>query len=126
MVPEWVITTRLDLIVLEEVAITSLQVQTAIRAICPRFYVSNFLEGPMTYIKKQKKGFTLIELLVVITIIGVLTSLFVLIGAKFIVSSIGNSKAYYSLVALVPALLFVPIMSAFRGFFQGRKTTAGI
>lgn len=54
-----------------------MQVQTVIRAICPRFYVSNFLEGPMTYIKKQKKGFTLIELLVVITIIGVLTSLFV-------------------------------------------------
>src|SRR5699024_7179089 len=52
---------------------------------------------------------------------GVLTSLFVLFNAREIVISIGNENAYYSLVALVPALFFVPIMSAFRGLFQGRK-----
>ena len=52
---------------------------------------------------------------------GILTSLFVAIGAKPIVDSLGNSNAYYALVALVPALLFVPIMSAFRGFFQGSQ-----
>ncbi|WFA07737.1 polysaccharide biosynthesis protein [Tissierella sp. Yu-01] len=55
---------------------------------------------------------------------GILTSLFLLISAKSIVENIGNSNAYYALIALVPALLFVPIMSAFRGFFQGRKTMA--
>ena len=53
---------------------------------------------------------------------GILTSLFVSISAKSIVASIGNPNAYFSLIALVPALFFVPIMSAFRGFFQGRKT----
>jgi stage V sporulation protein B len=53
---------------------------------------------------------------------GILTSLFVLIGGKTIVKYIGNTNAYYALIALVPALLVVPIMSAFRGFFQGRKT----
>ena len=52
---------------------------------------------------------------------GILTSLFVLIAAKPIVESIGNPNAYYSFIALVPALFFVPIMSAFRGLFQGRQ-----
>ncbi len=52
---------------------------------------------------------------------GILTSLFVLIAAKPIVESIGNPNAYYSFIALIPALFFVPIMSAFRGLFQGRQ-----
>lgn len=54
-------------------------------------------------------------------IAGVLTSLFVLINARGIVESLGNPNAYYALIALVPALFFVPIMAAFRGFFQGRQ-----
>lgn len=53
---------------------------------------------------------------------GVLSSLFIFFGAESIVESVGNNNAYYSLIALVPALFFVPIMSSFRGFFQGRKT----
>ncbi|HLS52739.1 MAG TPA: polysaccharide biosynthesis protein [Tissierellaceae bacterium] len=56
-----------------------------------------------------------------LTIGGLLSSLFVLFMAEDIVRSIDNINAYYSLVALVPALFFVPIMAAFRGFFQGRK-----
>ena len=52
-------------------------------------------------------------------IAGVLTSLFVFFTADTIVERLGNSNAYYALIALVPALLLVPIMSAFRGFFQG-------
>jgi len=55
-------------------------------------------------------------------IAGILTSLFVFANAKNIVISWGNEDAYYSLIALVPALFFVPIMSAFRGYFQGRQT----
>lgn len=54
-------------------------------------------------------------------IAGVLTSIFVLFNAKSIVESLGNPNAYYSLVALVPALFFVPIMAAYRGFFQGTQ-----
>lgn len=53
---------------------------------------------------------------------GILTSMFVFINAKGIVERLGNTNAYYSLIALVPALLFVPIMAAFRGYFQGRQT----
>ncbi len=54
-------------------------------------------------------------------IAGVLTSMFVFINAESIVASSGNPNAYYSLIALVPALFFVPIMAAFRGYFQGRQ-----
>ncbi len=50
---------------------------------------------------------------------GILTSIFIFFGAEFIVNRIGNSNAYYSMIALVPALFFVPIMSSFRGYFQG-------
>lgn len=53
---------------------------------------------------------------------GILTSVFIGFGARTIVESVGNANAYYSLIALVPALFFVPIMSSFRGFFQGSKT----
>ncbi|MFA5524696.1 MAG: polysaccharide biosynthesis protein [Tissierellales bacterium] len=55
---------------------------------------------------------------------GIITSLFVFLAAGPIVNLIGNSKAYYSLIAMTPALFFVPIMSAFRGYFQGRQTMA--
>lgn len=53
---------------------------------------------------------------------AVFTSLFVYISAENIVEIQGNKNAYYALVALVPALFFVPIMSAFRGFFQGSQS----
>ncbi|MBS4537590.1 polysaccharide biosynthesis protein [Clostridium sp. D2Q-11] len=52
---------------------------------------------------------------------GILTSSFVFIGAKFIADKVGNSNSYYAMLALAPALLFTPIMSAFRGYFQGRQ-----
>lgn len=52
---------------------------------------------------------------------GILTSIFVFFGAGYIVKVVGNTNAYYSLIAMTPALLFVPIMSAFRGYFQGRQ-----
>lgn len=53
---------------------------------------------------------------------SILTSLFVFITAEDIVEHLGNRNAYYALIALVPALFFVPIMSAFRGFFQGSQS----
>ncbi len=52
---------------------------------------------------------------------GIYTSLFVLFSAEQILHRIKNPNAYYALVGLVPALFFVPIMSAFRGYFQGRQ-----
>ncbi len=54
-------------------------------------------------------------------IAGLITSLIVFINADSIVKFLENENAYYSLIALGPALFFVPVMSAFRGFFQGRQ-----
>lgn len=52
---------------------------------------------------------------------GILTSSFVYFFSEQIVERLGNPNAYYALIALVPALLFVPIMASFRGFFQGHQ-----
>ena len=32
-----------------------------------------------------------------------------------------NPDAYYAMLAIAPALLFVPMMSSYRGYFQGKK-----
>lgn len=55
---------------------------------------------------------------------GILTSAFVFLFSDLIVERLGNSNAYYALIALVPALFFVPIMASFRGFFQGHQNMA--
>ncbi len=60
--------------------------------------------------------------LVGLVFLGLLTSMVIAFGAKSIVAYLGNDNAYYALIALVPALFFVPIMSAFRGFFQGSQS----
>ncbi len=52
-------------------------------------------------------------------LIGLVSSIFILLFARNIVTFIGFPGAYYSMVALVPALFFVPLLSAYRGFFQG-------
>lgn len=60
--------------------------------------------------------------LVGLVFLGLVTSMVIAFGAKSIVEYLGNENAYYALIALVPALFFVPIMSAFRGFFQGSQS----
>ncbi|RKD20917.1 stage V sporulation protein B [Caminicella sporogenes DSM 14501] len=56
----------------------------------------------------------------VLFIIGIITSSILFFGAGFYSKVIiKNPKAYYSTLAIAPALFFVPIMSAFRGYFQG-------
>ncbi len=52
-------------------------------------------------------------------LIGVVTSAAVFFGAKAIVDYLENPGAFYAMAAIAPALLFVPIMSVFRGYFQG-------
>ncbi|MEG1310767.1 MAG: polysaccharide biosynthesis protein [Romboutsia sp.] len=43
-------------------------------------------------------------------------------GADYIVNNIiKNPGAYNAMIAISPALLFVPVMSSYRGYFQGRK-----
>lgn len=53
---------------------------------------------------------------------GIIASAGVFFGAEYIVSvRLHNPKAYYAMIALSPALLIVPIMAAFRGYFQGHN-----
>lgn len=53
--------------------------------------------------------------------IGILSSAVLFFGAEQIVNSIGNPGAKYAMMTIAPALLFVPIMAAYRGYFQGMQ-----
>ena len=53
--------------------------------------------------------------------IGVVTALTCLLGGGAITSFIGNPNARLAVMATCPALLCVPIVSSFRGYFQGRQ-----
>ena len=54
-------------------------------------------------------------------ILGIVSSFVMFFGAKYFVKLINNPNAYWAMVALTPACFFVPVMSAFRGYFQGRQ-----
>lgn len=58
---------------------------------------------------------------VLMGIIGIVAFSAVFFGAKAIVSFAQNAGAYYALLAIAPALLFVPLMSVYRGYFQGMQ-----
>ncbi len=53
--------------------------------------------------------------------IGIVAFSIVFFGAGHIVSAVKNHNAYIVLIAIAPALLFAPIMSVFRGYFQGMQ-----
>jgi len=59
-------------------------------------------------------------------LIGLVSSVFVLIFARNLVSFLGFPGSYYSMIALVPALFAVPLLSAYRGFFQGSQNMTPI
>lgn len=51
--------------------------------------------------------------------IGISSSAVLFFGAGTIVDQLGNPGAELAMMSIAPALLFVPIMASFRGFFQG-------
>ena len=51
--------------------------------------------------------------------IGLVSAIILFAGAGLIVDYVGRPEAVYSMRAIAPALLFVPIMAAYRGYFQG-------
>ena len=59
--------------------------------------------------------------LTVLTITGLITSLLLYFGAGWLIDEhiVRDARAYYSLVALAPAIFFVTILSSYRGYFQG-------
>ncbi len=56
---------------------------------------------------------------VLLTIIGALGTAVLFFGARFLCS--GSPGSYLSIVTISPALLFIAILSAFRGYFQGHS-----
>ena len=54
-------------------------------------------------------------------IIGIISAAILFLGANSIVAYLGNPGAAFAMQAVAPALLFVPMMAAFRGYFQGSQ-----
>ena len=55
-------------------------------------------------------------------LLGIITFAIFFLSSKFLVMHVFHAPhAYYSMLAIAPALLFVPVMSAFRGYFQGHQ-----
>lgn len=52
-------------------------------------------------------------------VIGLIFTLIMFVGARLFSDLIGNSRAYYSILVLSPAVLFVALMCAYRGYYQG-------
>lgn len=53
--------------------------------------------------------------------IGLLSFAVCYFGGEWITTKFGNPEAAFAVKAISPALLFVPLFSAFRGYFQGRQ-----
>ena len=51
--------------------------------------------------------------------LGVVAFSIFFFGAELIVNLLKNPGAYYAMLSIAPALLFVPIMAVYRGYFQG-------
>lgn len=54
-------------------------------------------------------------------VIGIISAAILFLGAEKIVDYLGNPGAAPAMRAVAPALLFVPMMAAFRGYFQGSQ-----
>lgn len=54
-----------------------------------------------------------------LTIISLIGSVLVVLGAKLIAGWQGNAGGYICYYGIAPAILFVGVLSAFRGYFQG-------
>ena len=56
---------------------------------------------------------------ILLTIIGAIGTAVLFFGARFL--SKGSPGSYLSIIAISPALLFIAMLSAFRGYFQGHS-----
>ena len=52
---------------------------------------------------------------------GVISTLICIVFAEQFVNILKNPKEYLAMIAIAPALLFVPIQAAYRGYFQGMQ-----
>ena len=63
----------------------------------------------------------------VLLITGLISFCILFFGSNYIVTYImKNPGAHYAMLAIAPALLFVPAMSSYRGYFQGKRDMSKI
>ncbi|MDP4109069.1 MAG: polysaccharide biosynthesis protein [Bacillota bacterium] len=53
------------------------------------------------------------------TIVGAVASVVMFFGARAFTDIVGNSMAYYAVLAISPALVFTAVVSTIRGYYQG-------
>ncbi len=72
---------------------------------------------------KNREAYRVFRLsFLLLLVLGVGTSAILFFGAPFIIRMMkGPQEAVYSMRAIAPALLFVPMMASLRGYFQGRQ-----
>lgn len=56
---------------------------------------------------------------IILSIISLVGAAIIVVGAKFISGFQGNENAYICYYGIAPAVVFVGVLSAFRGYFQG-------
>ncbi len=59
--------------------------------------------------------------MVILGVVGVFGTSALYFGADFFASKIGAPRAAYGIRSIAPAMFFVSLMSAYRGYFQGRQ-----
>ncbi len=59
--------------------------------------------------------------MIILGVIGVFGSSALYFGADFFAEKIGAQRAAHGIRAIAPAMFFVSLMSAYRGYFQGRQ-----
>ncbi len=57
--------------------------------------------------------------LTLLSLIGIAGALVLFLGAKLFVGYVESPQSYLSVLAIAPAIFFVALLSAFRGYFQG-------
>ncbi len=73
-------------------------------------------------LKDYRGAFRVFQMsLVILTLTGLLITLALALGSDIIAREIAEDhRAYWSILFISPAIFFVTVMSAFRGFFQGQ------
>jgi stage V sporulation protein B len=70
-------------------------------------------------IDMARKSFT--TALITLTAFGAICALIILLFHRLIALAQGNSSAALSYIAIAPSIVFVAVISAFRGYFQGKQ-----
>jgi stage V sporulation protein B len=56
-----------------------------------------------------------------LTVIGITTTIIMLVGSPLFARMVRNKESIYCFISIAPALFFVSLLSAYRGYFQGMQ-----